>query len=121
MLEQKESQCPRWALAGVGKREPLRLVQRAQAATANVQALGGLTLLNSNLLDIGQPAAFGCALGMAYLVAKLWAFSADITSYWHQGIPLSHVDEALTSKYCTTRGDFRQVWKPFGFAVQGVR
>jgi hypothetical protein len=81
----------------VGKREPLGLLQCAQAASADVQALGSLTLLNGDPLDIGQPATFGCLLGMAYVVAELWPFSADITLHWHRKIPLSNVDKALTT------------------------
>jgi hypothetical protein len=65
-------------------RKALGLLQRAQTAAADVQALGSSTLLNGDPLDIGQPAALGCHLGMANVVAELWPFSADITLHWHR-------------------------------------
>jgi hypothetical protein len=79
---------PYEALAFQGGNGLLGLVQGTQAAAAHVQASGGLSILDSDLLNVGQPAPLRSRLGMAYAVAKLGPFAADIAFDWHLKLPL---------------------------------
>lgn len=97
-------------LAFGGNNRSLGLLQCAQAASTHVETLGSLTVSNGNPLDVRQPTTLCGLLGVTYVVAELWPFSANITSYWHSELPLSSVDKALgMSRHNTTRRHFVQV------------
>ena len=88
----------------------LNFVQCAQAVNTYVETFGSLAVSNGNPLDVRQPTTLCSLFGMAYVVAELWPFSADITSYWHLELPLSDMDKALKKpKYDTIRSQFMQV------------
>lgn len=109
-LKQQESQHPTGMLAFGGNNRLLGLVQRAQAASTHVETFGSLTVSNCNPLDVGQPTTICRLFGVAYVVAKLWTFSTNITSYWHSKLPLSSMDKILEmSSHNTTRSHFVQV------------
>jgi len=109
-LKQQESQHPTRMLAFGGNNRLLGLVQRAQAASTHVETFGSLTVSNCNPLDVGQPTTLCRLFGVAYVVAKLWTFSTNITSYWHSKLPLSSADKILEmSNHNTTRSHFMQV------------
>jgi hypothetical protein len=75
---------PVWgtAPACVGPR-PLGLVQRAQAASADVDSLGCFTFVNGHALNVGQPPPLCSLLRVAHIVAELGPFTTDLASYRH--------------------------------------
>ena len=86
------------------------LMQCAQAANTYIETLDRLTIADGNPLNVRQPTTVCGLLGVAYIVADLWPFSANITFHWHGKRPLSNIDRATkTANYDTTRTRFRQV------------
>ena len=67
-----------------------RLVERAQAARADV----GLRLLSVDdhglLMRIGVPLAVGAPLGVAHVMSELYRFPTYITFAWHR-IPFDQI------------------------------
>lgn len=94
-LKQQKSQHPDRELAFAGQSRWLGLLQRAQAADTNVEAFGGLTILNGHLLDVRQPTANGSFLGVTYVMAKLRTLPANIASDCHLDYLFLAVDRVL--------------------------
>jgi len=69
----------------------VELVQGAQTTSADLDPLALTIDHYGNGLDIRQPTALGALLGVTYVMAKPWPFSAEITSYWHLELPLSRI------------------------------
>ena len=51
----------------------------SKAGSANVHFLGSAVYLHANRLDIGLPNMIGASMGMANIVSKMNAFSANST------------------------------------------
>ena len=52
---------------------------RPQASGAQPNALRSAIYLKAGLMNVGQPPSIGAPLGVAYVVAKLAVFAADLT------------------------------------------
>jgi hypothetical protein len=62
-------------------------VQAAQAPSADIETLFLATYGYRGFMDVGQPAAVGTPLGVAYIVPKLRCFSAEV-AFTHNISPL---------------------------------